>query len=85
MSNPTNSFNKRLDDLEVEFLHGVPVKLPESAKQAIRSLILEEVIGENVTYQSATTSELGNPAFHRYQYENKLRKLQRSIVQEDKL
>lgn len=39
-----------LDELEVEFLHGVPVKLPEKAKTAIQShwnTEVERIIGRD--------------------------------------
>lgn len=37
MTQPDNT--QWLDELEVEFLHGVPVKLPDAAKQSILSCI----------------------------------------------
>lgn len=37
----TNNINERLRDLDVEFLHGVPVKLPEKTIDDIKSLLRE--------------------------------------------
>lgn len=37
-----SNIDKELDELEVEFVHGVPVKLPTKAKEAILALIARE-------------------------------------------
>lgn len=45
-NNPNTSVDEDawLDSLEVEFLHGVPVKLPVEAKTAIKAHIQEAVV-----------------------------------------
>ena len=39
--------DEKLDALQVEFLHGVPVELPEETKREIRKMLIEAKIEEN--------------------------------------
>ena len=41
------NLDEKLDALQVEFLHGVPVELPEETKREIRKMLIEAKIEEN--------------------------------------
>lgn len=79
----TNTFNDKLDEafnMHMRMLKGGAVSSYEAktkAKQAIRSLILEDVIGEHEVIH-----DLANPAYTVGR--NVVRQEQRLIVQEDK-
>jgi hypothetical protein len=53
------SLDKKLKDLDIEFLHGVPVRLPDSAIEAIKQAFIDEGWQEpNEFGQVAYTTQL---------------------------
>ncbi len=74
---------KTINDLEVEFLHGVPVKLPPRAKSQLRELFktaLEEVVGEDGQVAGYIRPN-GHPSVDLTEsYHNELRAQQRQSI-----
>jgi len=73
------TFREELEQLDVEFLHGVPVKLPPATITSIINLVDKEVIGEDEDYDHKDSDTKIDFVLAK----NELRSEQRAIIRSD--